>query len=69
MQRLTQEKEIYAMALWVEKHHGENGWLFIAQKQDELLAAGQDEGANLWLKVGESFEKITAKTRDPRYVN
>jgi len=31
---ITREKELWGMALWVEKHHGENGWLFITQQQD-----------------------------------
>jgi len=24
---ITHEQELWGMALWVEKHHGENGWL------------------------------------------
>ena len=46
------------MALWVEKQHGENGWLHIAQQQDRLLEAGDFEGIKLWRKVRERFEQL-----------
>ena len=49
------------MALWVEKHHGSNGWFYIAQQQDRLLAEGEDEGAKLWALVGERFKEISAE--------
>ena len=55
---LTRDKEIWGMALWVEKHHGENGWLHISQQQDRLLEAGDYEGINLWRKVGERFDEL-----------
>ena len=58
---LTRDKEILGMALWVEKHHGENGWLHIAQQQDRLLEEGDYDGMNLWRKVGERFEELTAQ--------
>jgi hypothetical protein len=60
MSDLNREKEIWAMALWVEKHHGENGWSFIAQQQDRLLREGKDAGARLWAKVAERFEALIA---------
>jgi hypothetical protein len=33
---LTRDKELWAMALWVEKHHGEDGAAFIAQRIKQL---------------------------------
>ena len=55
---LTRDREIWGMALWVEKQHGENGWLHIAQQQDRLLEAGDFEGIKLWRKVRERFEQL-----------
>lgn len=48
------------MALWVEKAHGEKGWLHIAQEQDRLLAEGDFDGIKLWREVGVRFEKLQA---------
>ncbi|MEM7701521.1 MAG: hypothetical protein AAF251_06245 [Pseudomonadota bacterium] len=59
---MNSDREIWAMALWVEKHHGENGWFYITQQQDRLLADGQDEGVKLWREVGERFKQISADT-------
>ena len=55
---LTREQELWGMALWVEKHHGESGWLFIAQQQDRLLAERDFEGMKLWRSVGERFKQL-----------
>ncbi|MEZ5748721.1 MAG: hypothetical protein R3D83_02175 [Caenibius sp.] len=55
---VSREQELWAVALWVEKHHGENGWLHIAQQQDRLLAEGDLDGVAMWRKVGERFEVL-----------
>ena len=55
---LSREQELWAMALWVERQHGENGWLHIAQEQDRLLASGDFEGVKLWRAVGQRFESL-----------
>ena len=59
MTGMNREKEIWAMALWVEKNLGHEGWFYIAQRQDQLLAQGEDQGAKLWAEVGEKFDQIT----------
>lgn len=59
---LTRDLEIWGMALWVEKHHGEQGWLFIAQQQDRPLADGDLDGVALWRAVGERFETLQERT-------
>lgn len=57
------------MALWVEKHHGEEGWFFIAQQQDRLIAEGEDEGARLWAEVGKHFGEIVTGAQKPSSLN
>lgn len=66
---MNRDKELWAMALWVEKHHGANGWFYIAQKQDHFLAEGDDGGAALWKEVGERFKQIVADTGDEIRLN
>lgn len=55
---VTREQELWGLALWVEKHHGENGWLYIAQQQDRLIAEGQFDGVAMWRKVAERFDAL-----------
>lgn len=40
-EQASRDQELWGVALWVEKHHGENGWFYIAQQKDRLLAAGE----------------------------
>lgn len=55
--------------IWVEKHHGAIGWFYIAQQQDRLLEAGEDEGAKIWALVGKRFEEISAETENEVSLN
>jgi len=55
---LSREQELWAIALWVEKTHGADGWLHIAQQQDRLLADGDFEGMKLWRQVADRFEQL-----------
>ena len=55
---MNREKELWAMALWVEKHHGADGWFYITQQQDRLIALGEGRGAELWQEVGRRFRQI-----------
>lgn len=59
--RLTRDQEIWGLALWVEKEHGENGWFHIAQQQDRLLKQGDFDGVALWHEVGERFEGLSGR--------
>lgn len=61
---VSREQELWAVALWVEKHHGENGRLHIAQQQDRLLAEGDLDGVAMWRKVGERFEALRGGVSD-----
>jgi hypothetical protein len=61
--------EFWAMALLVEKHHGADGWFYIAQQQDRLLAQGEDAGAKLWAQVGKRFDEVTQTRRHSTKLN
>jgi hypothetical protein len=58
---LTREKEIWGIAIWVEKKHGSEGWFYIAQQMDRLLAVADFDGMTLWKEVSERYEKLTTE--------
>lgn len=57
---MTRDQELWGMALWVEKLHGDKGWFYIAQQQDRLLAEGDFDGVAMWRTVGERLEALQA---------
>lgn len=63
---LTRDQELWAMALWVERVHGSEGWFYIAQQQDRLLETGDLDGIAMWRSVGERFEKLVDRAEDQR---
>ena len=60
---MTRDEELWAMALWVEKHYGEEGWLYISQQQDRLLAGTETDGVKMWQEVAKRFEKLQARPK------
>ena len=55
---LTRDKEIWGMALWVEKHHEEGGHEFIQERIEALEAAGQTGGVKLWKQVAQRYAEL-----------
>jgi len=55
---LTRDQEIWGIALWVEKNHGEGGSKFISEQIDRLATAGDDEGIALWREVARRYEQL-----------
>ena len=47
----TRDQELWGVALWVEKTHGESGWFHIAQQRDRLLKEGDLDGEAMWREV------------------
>ena len=58
---LTRDQELWGMALWVEKHHGDAGHEFIASKIDRLTRAGEEDGVKLWQDVAHRYERLGAR--------
>lgn len=46
------------MALWVEKHRGEDGEQFIEQRILELREAGDGGGAAVWSQVADRYAQL-----------
>ncbi len=63
---LTRDQELWGMALWVEKTHGDKGAGFIAAKIRRLIQYGEEDGARLWREVARRFEELQAKQSDSR---
>ena len=57
---MTREQEIWGIALWVEKNHGESGRKFIAEQVGRLATGGDDEGIGLWREVARRYEQLMA---------
>ena len=57
---MTREQEIWGIALWVDKNHGEGGSKFIAEQIGRLASAGDDEGISLWREVAQRYERLIA---------
>lgn len=52
---MNRERELWAMALWVEKHHGEFGIDYILDHIEKLEHTGEDGGILLWSQVFDRF--------------
>ena len=54
----TRDKEQWAIALYVEKHHGADGPRSIAEKIGKLALEGDAEGIEMWKAVAARYEKL-----------
>jgi hypothetical protein len=55
---LTRDQEIWGIALWVERNHGERGPTFITEQIGRLSTAGDDKGISLWREVARRYEQL-----------
>lgn len=55
---MTRDQEIWGIALWVEKNHGESGPKFIAEQIGRLASEGDNEGISLWREVARRYEEL-----------
>jgi hypothetical protein len=63
---LTREQELWGVALWVEKAHGNRGSSFIAEKVDALARCGEKDGARLWQEIARRFDRLADRQEDDR---
>jgi hypothetical protein len=55
---VTRDQEIWALALWVERTHGEGGAAFIAERIAHFEAEGTMQAVELWKQVARRFEEL-----------
>ena len=54
----TREQELWALTLWVEKHHGEDGTAYIAERIEHFTTTGESGGVELWEGVAQRFASL-----------
>jgi hypothetical protein len=62
---MSPEHELWALALWVEKHHGSDGPNHIAEQVERLAEAGDVEGIAMWKKVAERYDALVSGSGTP----
>ena len=63
---ITREQEIWAMALWVDREHGEDAERFIAARVLHFQEKGEQGGKDLWMQVARRYVELReALTAEP----
>jgi len=55
---MDRNQEIWAVALWVEKHHPSDGEQFIAEQIARLESQDDRDGVGLWKVVARRLEQL-----------
>jgi len=55
---VTRTQEIWALALWVERTHDDEGEGFIAERIAHFEAEGTQQAVELWKQVARRFEEL-----------
>ena len=55
---VTREQELWAMALWVDREHGEDDERFITERVLHFDAIGDEGGKLLWMDVARRFVEL-----------
>ncbi len=58
---LDQDKEMWAIALWVEEQHGVDGPQFIAEQIGRLALQDDREGMDMWFAIAERYERLLSR--------
>ena len=61
---VTREQEIWALALSVERKHGENAARFIAERVAAFEQSGPPEAVALWRKVQRRYEQLSPTSKN-----
>jgi hypothetical protein len=54
----SREQELWACALWVEKHHGEQGSDYIASQVTRLALEGDMAGVRTWQAIADRYDTL-----------
>lgn len=58
---ITRDQELWALALWVEREHGEHGDRFIAERVLHFEETGETGGQELWMQVARRYVELTGE--------
>ncbi|MGX7927750.1 DUF6961 family protein [Tsuneonella sp. HG094] len=59
---MTRDQELWAVALWLEKTHGDRGADHIVSQVTRLAESGDAEGIAMWRLVAERYDKLRERT-------
>lgn len=63
---ISREQEIWAMALWVDREHGDDAEQFIAAKVLHFESVDDRGGQDLWMQVARRYVELRdALTTEP----
>ena len=65
---LTRDQELWGIALWVEKNHGESGPRYVASQIERLALEGDEAGVAMWRTVAERFDQL-CRSPEPNRVS
>jgi hypothetical protein len=55
---ISPEREMLAAALWVERHHGDNGPVFIAEQIGAQALQGDAAGVERWKASAAAWQQL-----------
>lgn len=58
---MTRDQELWGIALWVEKHHGEDAADYIGQQIKRLAETGDEGGISMWLEVADRYDALQSR--------
>ena len=61
---LTRDQELWGVALWVEKNHGDGGPFYIASQVERLASKGDEAGVAMWRTVADRFDQLRQSLDD-----
>ena len=57
---LTRDQELWAVALWLERTHGDDAPSHIAKQIRRLALSGERDGIAMWQQVAERYDRLRA---------
>ena len=55
---MTRDQELWAIALWLERTHGDDAPAHIAKEVERLDLAGEAEGITMWKQVADRYDRL-----------
>lgn len=59
---LTRDQELWGIALWVEKNHGDDGRSYITNQVERFALKGDEAGVAMWRSVAERFDRLRRRS-------
>lgn len=57
---MDKNQELWGMALWVEKNHGDKGYAYCEDRAEKFRSEGDANGARLWENVADRVLQLRA---------